>query len=87
MSKFVEIGEILESKPKDGQTKGDLYIKIKDDVKLTKGMYVNLEDPKAKFQRMLNSGKLDEKATDQVTEKMNNIPAFVKKILIAKFEE
>ena len=87
MAKYSEIGELLEGKPREGETKGSLYIKIKEDVKLTKGMNISLEDPKAKYQRMLNSGKLSDTAADEVQAKIEKIPKFVKKILILRTEE
>jgi len=90
--KYIDFGEILEKKAKDGEAKGELYIKITKDVTLKAGTFVNLNDPKEKYQRMLDSGKLDEKGVDDVTEKISAYAkggrlSFVKKILNYKSEE
>ena len=92
MAKYVDFGEILEKKAKDGEAKGELYIKITKDITLKAGTFVNLNDPKDKYQRMLNSGKLDDKGVDEVTAKLSDYAkggrlSFVKKVLNVKFDE
>ncbi|MFZ4411475.1 MAG: hypothetical protein ACOYOV_00230 [Bacteroidales bacterium] len=92
MAKYIDFGEILEKKAKDGEAKGELYIKITKDITLKAGTFVNLNDPKEKYQRMLNSGKLDEKGIDDVTAKLSDYAkggklSFVKKSLNVKIDE
>lgn len=78
--KYTEIGDLLIGKTKDDGSKGDLYIKIKKDVTLSQNTIVRLEDPKAKYERMINSGKVD---VAKMKEQMAKIPDYVKKTLVA----
>lgn len=84
-----EFGEILEAKlsPEDIENgkKASLYIKItatdEDLAKLRNGFTISMEDPKAKFLRQLDKFADNAEVTTNITERMNNLPKFVKKRL------
>jgi len=52
--KFINVGQILESK------KGSLYIKVKQDVELKADEAIYIDKATVKFERMLEAGKLSE---------------------------
>jgi hypothetical protein len=90
--KYIDFGEILEKKAKNEGEKAELYIKITKDITLKAGTFVNLNDPKEKYQRMLDSGKLDEKGVDDVTAKISDYAkggrlSFVKKTLNVRLDD
>ena len=68
--------------------KPSLYIKItaspEELSKLQTGFTISMEDPKEKFKRQLVKFVDDEMATENITERMNKIPSFVKKRLIMR---
>lgn len=68
--------------------KPSYYIKItassEELRKLETGFTLSLEDPKAKFQRQITKLANDEVAVENITERMNKIPKFVKKRLIMR---
>lgn len=54
MANYINVGQILMSK------KGNLNIKIKEDVNLKKDEVIFINDATDKFQRMLEKGKITE---------------------------
>lgn len=88
----VEFGELLETKitPEELEEgkKPNLYIKItasdEDLAKLRNGFTINLEDPKQKFKRQLEKFANDETISQNITERMNKLPKWVKKRLVMR---
>jgi hypothetical protein len=87
-----EFGEVLESKLTPEELaegkKPSLYIKVtakpEELQKLQPGFTLSFEDPKAKFQRQITKLADDPKAVEQITERMNKIPSFVKRRLVMR---
>lgn len=86
--KYTDIGSLNQAEPQEGQTKGDLYVKVfiknNGNVTLKTGDRIKVEDPKVKFDRMLKSGKLTQ---EQYDNEVNRIPSYVKKNLTVVQEE
>lgn len=80
---FVEFAELRVGEDKETKEPYN-YIKITKDVTLPKGTVVTSEEPKAKFERMLKSDRLDAKAKAEVQEQLDNLPSYILKRLIAR---
>lgn len=88
-----DFGEMLQSPkkdPDDPNEKPKYYIKVtaKEDILklITLNTIIELEDPKEKFNRMINSGKMDEEQIASIKKTMEKIPKFFVKRLIAKIK-
>jgi len=86
--KYTEIGSLNQAEAKEGQSKGDLYLKIflKSDqrISLKSGDTIRLEDPKAKFDRMLDKGAITQEIYEQRT---SQLPSYIKKTAVLVQEE
>jgi hypothetical protein len=56
-----EVGLLKEGKAKEGQKKGNLYIEVTQDVTLTKGDRIFLNDPKDYLKFIVGSEKSSDK--------------------------
>lgn len=90
---YREIGELLTSTKKDeasGKEKESYYIKITAEEWLLNlvrtGDCISLENPEDKYRRLLNLDNLSEAEKLKLETKLNTIPKFVKKRLVAKFD-
>lgn len=88
-----EFGEMLQSLPDtdNPNEKPKYYIKITatDEVlaKLAKGVVLEFEPPKAKFERMLASERVAEEKKDNIRSSMEKIPKFFIKRVVAKIKQ
>jgi hypothetical protein len=76
-TKRVNIGSVVKSKESG---KPD-YIKIKEDVTLRKGEFINLESKSFQLERLeavVAEGKLSEEKAEAARERINKIPDFVR---------
>lgn len=75
--KYIEIGELRENEDKSLYIK--IYISKKDGgaANFKTGDTLKLEDPKAKYNRMIDSGKVDN--VEKLIEERDNIPSYVKR--------
>ena len=74
MAKRTVIGSVCKSK------EGSPYLKIRNDVTLKAGSYVNLESPKQQKERVskaMAEGKLTEQMGTEILARLEKIPAFV----------
>ena len=74
-----EIGSVI--KGRDGKLD---YIKISNDVTLSKGSFINLESPaqqKANVERAVADGKLSKDLAEKILERINRTPDFVRFVL------
>lgn len=79
MSKFnrQEVGSILKSK----DTSKPDYVKIKNDILLKAGDILNLESKASRLagvDKAVESGKLTEDKAEEIREKINNMPDYVR---------
>jgi hypothetical protein len=88
-----DFGEMLLSpkkNPDDPNEKPRYYIKVtaKEDILklLTTNTIIELEDPKEKFNRMINSGKMSDEQIESIKKTMEKIPKFFVKRLVAKIK-
>ena len=87
---FFELGEVRQTDATEDKPAAT-YIKVTASAgqlkKLTTGSVIYTEPAKAKFERMLASPKLDDKAKEEVTDRMNRVPKWVLKRAFAKIPE
>lgn len=88
-----DFGEMLvapKKNPDDPNEKPRYYIKVtakKEILDLVKeNTIIELEDPKEKFNRMINSGKMNEEQIESIRKTMEKIPKFFVKRLVAKIK-
>lgn len=80
---YVKFGALIRGK------EGGYYITLDKELSLNVngqafgGKYINVEDPKAKFQRMLDKGSITE---EQYTEKTEKIPEYIRQELTIVLE-
>lgn len=82
--KYVNLGAVVTGKT------GNTYIAVDKDVKLTingiafTGKYISLDSPADKYKRMLEKGSITE---EEATRKIESIPDYIKKEVIAVLEQ
>lgn len=64
-----KVGQVLKSK------KGSFYIKVEKDLTLAAGSSLQLQDPRAGFKRMAETGKISE---EEAEAKAAKLPEFLK---------
>lgn len=72
-SAWKSVGEILSSKA------GKLYIKFKEDISVSAGSTLMIQDPRVNIQEGVSAGRLTE---EQAEERLAKIPDFVRYTLV-----
>ena len=83
MAKYITIGSVMKSK--DFATTKETYIKLKEDVNLKKGSFINLVNPRTLADKL--AGKVDEAVLAKIRERGEKTPDFVMFELQIKNEE
>lgn len=71
MAKFINFGALMSKKERDAEGKLQYYIKLDKDIELTvngeklTNEYIQVQNPKAKFDKMLEKGKITEEERDE----------------------
>lgn len=68
-NKWLEVGTVLRSKDGDGS-----YVKIKENVTLSKGQILQLQNPRDKYTRLAKSGHI---TADEAQTRIESIPDYV----------
>lgn len=76
--KWTKVGTIRKSQKKS------LYLKLDEDLNLQKGAILQLQDPRASLDRMVQSGKLSE---DKAKERLAKIPDYIRQEVYLISEE
>lgn len=74
-SAWRRVGEILDSKTKPGT----LYVKFKEDVNVTAGTTLLIQDPRIELQAAVNAGRLTEERAEEM---LSKIPDFLRYNLV-----
>lgn len=80
---FVKFGALIKGKEGGYYVALDKELSLNVNGKAFSGKYINVEDPKAKFQRMLDKGTITE---EEYTEKVEKIPEYIRQELTIVLE-
>lgn len=72
--KWLELGSVLESDGSNGKPKS-LYIKVKNDITLKKGQYLNVTKPSQDIDRLVDLGYI---TIEEAQKRKEAVPAYVK---------
>lgn len=83
MAKYRTIGSVMKSK--DYDTTKETYIKLKEDVSLKAGSFINLVNPRKLADKL--AGKVSDEVLEKIRERGEKTPSFVLFELQVKSEE